>query len=206
MKKIFLAMLLVFFVTGCTIKLSDEQEQAGSDLNDVAADETQVEQKESVGILSSKTNPLKIGSVGIASKYNAVLEDYRDVDVKLVKIYDDVDTIINDYNAKHQDAKVVAEKGYKLVVLDYEVTLINFETESFGSDVKLDLEVTDTNDNSFVVNGVKQIVKSTTLDEKTGVLNNESGTVTVAFEVPQEVSSYLIKLGTNGHSIAYYKV
>ena len=124
MKKIFLAMLLVFFVTGCTIKLSDEQEQAGSDLNDVAADETQVEQKESVGILSSKTNPLKIGSVGIASKYNAVLEDYRDVDVKLVKIYDDVDTIINDYNAKHQDAKVVAEKGYKLVPLEEESRIV----------------------------------------------------------------------------------
>lgn len=207
MKKFLIPLMLVLaiLVTGCTIDISKNH-----DRDDNAMDEeersTDKEKMESVGSTSSKDAPLSIGEVGISSKYNAILDTYQDVDVKLLKIYDDELYQIEKYNEKNPDDQIEVDDDYKAVVLQYEVSLFDFETESFGTSVELDTEITDVNDNSFVVNGVKQVIDVKVLDSDAGITNGSSGKVTIFFQIPKDVTNYLVKLGTNNQKIAYYKV
>ena len=202
-----LILILCIFITGCTIDISKDNDGGNKEVIEEPDETTEENTKmESVGVSSSKDNPLSIGKVGIASKHNAVLDVYQDVDVKIVKVYDNPKEMVEKYNEENPDSVIKLNSNYKLVVLDYEVTLVNFETESFGSDILLDVAIMNEKDNNFIVNGIKQIIEVYTLKADSGVISNSSGIVTIAFEIPKDASNYLVKLGTNNHSIAYYKI
>lgn len=213
MKKVLmlLVLFLSFSLTACTIKLGEEEtkEKPLEEESPSSEEQKEPEEKENtenVGKKSSKDNPLSVGTVGLSSKHNALLDTYQDVDISIKEVSKDPIKIIGEYNTDNPDKMLVATKGYKFVVLDYEVTLNNFETESFGTDVRVDVDITDTSDKPFVVGGVKQIVDVHILKEDVGVVSGNKGTVQIAFEIPEDVSNYLIKLGTKGHTIAYYKL
>lgn len=204
MKKIKLLSLifLIFIITGCTITID-------TNTNTSEKEEKEFEEKEevvSIGISSDNDNPLTIGECGIASKYNVYLGKYKDVDVCLKKIYNDADSIINAYNTSNPDKSIVLKDKYKFVVLDYEVIFFDFETESFGDNIRLDVEVLDSNNDFFVVDGVKQNIDIYVLEESLGIFNGGKGTVKIAFMIPEDITNYLVKFGTYDQTIAYYKI
>ena len=199
-------------MTGCTIDISKDK--------DIENNVSQAEEKEdeeiefvdvdikltSIGKSSSASEPLTVGEYGVASKYNAILEEYKDVDVAIKTIYDNPDEIIENYNLENPDKAISKDDGYKYVVLDYEVIFFDFDTESFGDDVILDVEITDTSDNNLVINGVKQLINVYVLDNDKGVMDGGKGIVQIAFAIPSSVTNYFVKFGTYDHTIAYYKV
>lgn len=207
MKKLLLLFIFLIIITGCTIDidLSGDTNSNNYD-DDIVVDEKTEEEIFSIGKKSSLSAPLKVGEYGIASKYNAVLDEYKDVDVSIKEIYANSDEIVNLYNHNNPDNVILKEDGFKYVVLDYEVIFYDFETESFGTDVKLDLEIVDTNNNVFVINGVKQVIKVDILKQDLGIVNGGKGIVQVVFSIPKDVNNYLIKVGTLDHTIAYYKI
>lgn len=207
MKKFLLIFLSLIIITGCTIDINVDKE-SDTEIEEESSVEEDIEEEKipSVGKESSLSNPLKVGEYGIASKYNAVLEEYKDVDVLVKEIYSDSLEIVNLHNQNNPDSIIEKEDGFKYVVLDYEVIFYDFETESFGTDVVLDMEVVNTNNENFVVNGVKHVVKIDVLKKDLGVVDGEKGTVQVVFSIPENVNNYLIKMGTIDHTIAYYKV
>lgn len=208
MLKLLLVVLSFLILSGCTINIETEKEPDSNLEPNEEIDEIEAEEEEifSIGLESSVASPLKVGQYGIASKYNAILEEYKDVDVGITKIYDNPDEIISDYNLDNPDNIIEKKDGYKYVVLDYEVIFYDFETESFGTDVILDMEVLNSDNNNFVTDGVKQVIGINVLEKSTGVVNGERGTVQVAFAIPNDVTNYLVKFGTSEHTIAYYKV
>ena len=207
MKKFLLIFLSLIIITGWTIDINVDKESDTEIEEESSVEEDIVEAKiPSVGKESSLSTPLKVGEYGIASKYNAVLEEYKDVDVLVKEIYSDSLEIVNLHNQNNTDNIIEKEDGFKYVVLDYEVIFYDFETESFGTDVVLDMEVVNTNNENFVVNGVKHVVKIDVLKKDLGVVDGEKGTVQVVFSIPENVNNYLIKMGTIDHTIAYYKV
>jgi len=211
MKKFLLLFLALIIITGCTIDV-DFSDGDRFLVNEEIMEEIQSENKveseviSSIGKTSSLNNPLKVGEYGIASKYNAVLDDYKDVDVAIKKIYSNPDEIVDLYNHNNPDNVILKEDGFKYVVLDYEVIFYDFETESFGTDVRIDIEVVSTSNNSFVINDVKQVIKIDILKQDLGVVNGDKGTAQVVFAIPNDVNNYLIKIGTLEHTIAYYKI
>lgn len=208
MFKLLLVFISFFLITGCTINLGDEEKKEEEIVVEEDEDLENIEEIKvtSIGNESSLSNPLKVGEYGLASKYNAVISGYKDVDVAITRIYDNSDEIIEEYNGNNPDNKIEAKDGYKFVVLDYEVIFFDFETESFGTDVTLDMEVVNTDDSNFIVNDVKQVITINVLSKSTGIVNGDKGTVQVAFMIPKNVENYLIKFGTLEHTIAYYKV
>lgn len=208
MFKLLLVFISFFLITGCTINLGDEEKKEEEIVVEEDEDLEKIEEIKvtSIGNESSLSNPLKVGEYGLASKYNAVISGYKDVDVAITRIYDNSDEIIEEYNSNNPDNKIEAKDGYKFVVLDYEVIFFDFETESFGTDVTLDMEVVNTDDSNFIVNDVKQVITINVLSKSTGIVNGDKGTVQVAFMIPKNVENYLIKFGTLEHTIAYYKV
>lgn len=202
--KVLFVLFLVFSISGCTIDISKNKNKVIDHSNDEEV--IDLEEVESVGVSSSVDKPLSVGDYGIASKYNVYLGEYNDVDVKLSKIYEDSEEIVNKYNLSNPDKKISKQTGFKYVVLDYEVAFFDFKTESFGDNVRLDIEVVDSNNNNFVVNEVKQVIEVHILKEDLGIVDGGIGTVKVAFAIPSSVNSYLIKFGTYDHTIAYYKV
>ena len=207
MKKLLLLFLTLIIITGCTINVDFlENDKPILEDEEIVEDEVEVEDIFSIGKSSSLNNPLKVGEYGIASKYNAVLDTYKDVDVVIKEIYSNSDEIINLYNQSNPDNVILKDDNFKYVVLDYEVIFYDFETESFGTDVRLDMEVLNTNNSNFVINGVKQLIKVDILKQDLGVINGGKGTVQVVFALPKDVNNYLIKIGTLDHTIAYYKI
>lgn len=202
--KVLFILFLVFITSGCTIDISKNKNKVIDHSNDEEV--IDLEEVESVGLSSSVDNPLNVGDYGLASKYNVYLGRYKDVDVKLNKIYEDSEEIVNKYNLSNPDKKISKQNGFKYVVLDYEVTFFDFQTESFGDNVRLDIEVVDTKNNNFVVDKVKQVIEVHILKEDLGIVDGGIGTVKVAFAIPSNVDSYLVKFGTYDHTIAYYKV
>lgn len=202
--RVFFVLFLVFILSGCTIDISKNKNK------DIEKDDeeeiTDLEEVESVGVSSSIDSPLSIGEYGLASKYNVYLGKYKDVDVKLSKIYEDSEEIVTKYNLSNPNKMINKQKGFKYVVLEYEVTFFDFKTESFGDNVRLDIEVVDSNNNNFVVDKVKQVIEVHILKEDLGIVDGGIGTVKVAFAIPSYVDNYLIKFGTYDHTIAYYKV
>lgn len=207
--KIFILMLCFFLVTGCTIDITktdfkkNDKEDKKEEIIEVEKEE---EEKESIGINSSVSEPLSVGDYGIASKYNAILEDYKEVDVAVKTIYENPNDVVDEYNLKNPDKIIEKTEGYKFLVFDYEVIFYDFETESFGTDVRLDVDVVNVDGTNFIVNDVKQVSKVDILSEDTGVVNGSVGTVKVVVTVPDTIENYLIMLGTLDHTIAYYKV
>lgn len=200
----FLLLIFVLFISGCTINIDSATENKKENLEKEENEFS--EEVISQGIASDVTNPLVIGDYGLASKYNVFLNEYKDVDVKLIKIYEDADSIIQRYNSDNPDNKIEKEKNYKFVVMRYDVVFFDFETESFGDKVRLDVDVVDVDGNNFVVNGIKQNIEIFILEEDLRVFNRQSGSVKIAFSIPEDIDSYLIKFGTYEHTIAYYKV
>lgn len=203
--KVIFVLFLVFIISGCTIDISKNKDKV-IDKNNKDDEIIDLEEVKSVGVSSSIDNPLNIGDYGLASKYNVYLGKYKDVDVKLSKIYENSEEIVSKYNLSNPDKKITKQTGFKYVVLDYEVTFFDFETESFGDNVHLDIEVVDTTNNNFVVDKVKQVIEVHILKEDLGIVNGGIGTVKVAFAIPSNIGNYLIKFGTYDHTIAYYKV
>lgn len=207
--KILILFLCFFLVTGCTIDITktdfkkNDKEEKNEEFIEVEKEE---EGMESIGVSSSVDAPLSVGDYGIASKYNAYLEDYKEVDVSVKTIYENPDEIVDEYNLNNLDKLIEKSEGYKFIVFDYEVIFYDFETESFGNDVRLDVDVVNVDGSSFVVNDVKQVLKVDILSEDTGVVNGGVGTVKVVVTVPDTIENYLIMLGTLDHTIAYYKV
>ena len=209
MFKLLLVFIGCFLITGCTIDLSTDDKDIQEPVIEKEEKEDESNEKEevvSIGKESSLSSPLSVGDYGLASKYNAVINGYKDVDVSITKIYDNSEEIVNSYNLNNPDNEISKEVGYKYVVLDYEVVFFDFETESFGTGVELDVEVVNTEGNSFVVNEVKQVIQVNTLSKSVGVVNGDKGTVQIAFAIPENINNYLIKFGTIEHTIAYYKV
>ena len=206
-KSLFTIMLiLILSMTGCTINIDSTKDDI-DDLNfENSQEENTEEEVKRSGLSSSKDHPLNVGEMGIASKYNVIKEEYLDVDVKLLEVLDNPDAIIEQYNKNNPDNVLNKTAGFKFVVIDYEVTLIDFETESFGIDVGLDVEIKDASDKEFVVSDVKQVIDVKNISEDAGVIKNGTGRVRIAFEIPNETTNYLVKLGTNSHTIAYYKI
>ena len=198
MKKIFILLLIIPFLVGCTIELSDSN-------NNDNLDNTNIEEEKinNVGVNSSLSSPLKMDKYGLASKYNAKTSKYVTVDVKINKKLDK--KYIETYNKEHED-NFVTPKGYKSYVLEYEVKLTNFETENFGVDPALDVEIIDEKGKEFVVSKVKQVIEVKILDQDLGVVNNSSGKVIIAFNIPDNYNSFIVKIGTKGQKQAYFKI
>lgn len=207
MKKysIFLMLILLLGVTGCTINISDKKDYDDQYETDEVSNDVE-EEINSIGKTSTVDSPLGVGEVGRASKHNAVLDAYQDVDVKIVSISETPLEVVNEYNTQNIDDQFVVDDKYQLVVLDYDVTLVDFETESFGTSVGVDVEITNINGDNFIVDDEKQVIVVKKLYEDVGVVGDETGTVTIAFQIPKDVTNYLVKLGTNSHTIAYYKI
>ena len=200
--RLLIIFLFIFVVTGCTITIKGDYSEKEKEDEKVHEEEDVV----SVGVVSSLDNPLVVGEFGLASKYNVYLDEYKDVDVCLKKIYNDGESIVNAYNSSNPDKSIELKEGYKFVVLDYEVIFFDFETESFGDNTRLDVEIVDSSNNSFVVDEVKQVIDVYVLEESLGVFNGGNGVVKIAFMLPEDVINYLVKFGTYEQTIAYYKI
>ena len=200
--RLLLLILFIFIVTGCTITISGGSSDTEKEEEKVITEEEVV----SIGTVSDLENPLVIGDYGIASKYNVYLNEYKDVDVCLKKIYEDGESVVNAYNISNPDNVIELKDGYKFVVLDYEVIFFDFETESFGDNTRLNVEVVDSSNNPFVVDEIKQVVDIYVLEESLGVFDGGKGVVKIAFMLPEDVTNYLVKFGTYEQTIAYYKI
>lgn len=199
MRKFLLLFLVIPFLVGCTIELKDN-----SDNNDDNNTDILEEKIKNIGSNSSIKSPLKLNKYGLASKYNAKTLKYVTVDVRINRELDN--SYINKYNKEHSDDSFVTPKGYRAYVLEYEVILTNFETENFGVEPSLDVEVVDEKGNDFVVSKVKQVIEVKILDQDLGVVNNSSGKVIIAFNIPSNYNSLIIKIGTKGQKQAYFKI
>ena len=200
--RLLLLILFIFIVTGCTITISGGSSDTEKEEEKVITEEEVV----SIGTVSDLENPLVIGDYGIASKYNVYLNEYKDVDVCLKKIYEDGESVVNAYNISNPDNVIELKDGYKFVVLDYEVIFFDFETESFGDNTRLNVEVVDSSNNPFVVDEIKQVVDIYVLEESLVVFDGGKGVVKIAFMLPEDVTNYLVKFGTYEQTIAYYKI
>lgn len=207
MIRLLVVFMIALCLTGCTVDISkDKSSKIDENDSSVIDEENEKEKIDSIGVSSSLDKPLTVGQYGSASKYNAVLDEYKDVDVTITKIYDNPNEIVNEYNLNNPDSIIKKNEGYKFIVLDYEVIFYDFVTESFGTDVVLDMEVTNSSGNSFIVNDIKQVISIYIISKDVGIVDSGKGTVKVAFAIPNDVNDYLIKLGTHEHTIAYYKV
>jgi len=114
MIKMLLIILSFSLITGCTINLSkDNNDDDSLEINEEIEEEKEfVEDVTSIGIKSDLANPLKVGQYGVASKYNALLEEYKDVDVCITKIYDNPDEIIADYNRDHPEDLIEKKRRF----------------------------------------------------------------------------------------------
>lgn len=208
MMKLILIFLSFFILSGCTINIGEEEKVEKKEEVEEKENKDKEEEKDivSIGSTSSITNPLGIGSYGVASKYNAVVSDYKNVDVTIKEVFSNSLEIVDSYNNENPDNMIVKKDGFKYVVLEYEVIFYDFETESFGEDVLLDVEVLNVDGSSFIINDVKQFIDIYVLSSDTGVVNGGSGCVKIAFAIPDNITSYLVKFGTLEHTIAYYKI
>lgn len=152
MKKIVLLFLIIPFLVGCTIELSDEEKD-----NSTNSSEVEEETIKNEGTKSSIDSPLGMNKYGLASKYNAKTLDYGTVDVKINKKLDK--DYIDEYNKEHEEDKFTTPKGFKTYVIEYEVKLINFETENFGVEPSLDVEIVDEKGKEFIVSKIKQVIE-----------------------------------------------
>lgn len=199
MKRLFLLLLIIPFLVGCTIELSDNNSDDNDDNTNIKEEKTK-----NIGSSSSISSPLKIDKYGLASKYNAKTSKYVTVDVKINKKLEK--SYIEKYNKEHKDDKFITPSGYKSYVIEYEVKLTNFETESFGVEPALDVEIVDEKGNDFVVSKVKQVIEVKVLDQDLGIVNNASGKVVIAFNLPSNYNNFIIKIGTKGKKQAYFKI
>lgn len=193
MKKLLpIFIIFMFIVTGCTIDLSSNDDKEIIDKEDK---KSTVEEKKLTGKSSSLSRPLKIGDTGICSKFNVVKDKYEEVDIKLLS-KDEVD--IKDL--------LKIKDGYTVYILTYEVTLTNFKTESFGTNVGVDVEVLDTSGKQFVNNKLKEVTEVIEINSDTGVTTNKSGKVQIAFQVPDSYKEIIVVFGNNKGKKAYYKI
>lgn len=199
MKRLLLILLLVPLLVGCTIELDDGKDDITDNTNN-----EQEEEIKNVGISSSLSSPLGIDKYGLSSKYNAKTGEYVTVDAKINQVLDN--SYIEKYNKEHEEEKFTTPKGYKSYVIEYEVILTNFETENFGIDPTLDIEVLDEKGKEFVYNKIKQIIEVKVLSKDLGIVKNGTGKVIIAFNIPDNYNSFIIKLGTKGQKVAYFKI
>lgn len=199
MKKLLLLLLLVPFLLGCTIELSNPEDDTKDNIN--KQEDKKIENK---GSKSSVSSPLEIDKYGLASKYNAKTLEYVTVDVKITKKL--TDDYIKKYNKEHKEDKFTTPKGYNSYVIEYEVILTNYETENFGVEPNLDVEILDEKGKDFVVSKEKQIIEVKTLEQDLGVVKNGKGKVVIAFNIPDNYNKFIIKLGTKGKKVAYFKI
>lgn len=193
MKKLLpIFIIFMFIVTGCTIDLSSNDDK---EVIDKEEKKSTVEEKKLTGKSSSLSRPLKIGDTGICSKFNVVKDKYEEVDIKLLS-KDEVD--IKDL--------LKIKDGYTVYILTYEVTLTNFKTESFGTNVGVDVEVLDTSGKQFVNNKLKEVTEVIEINSDTGVTTNKSGKVQIAFQVPDSYKEIIVVFGNNKGKKAYYKI
>ncbi len=193
MKKLLpIFIIFMFIVTGCTIDLSSNDDK---EVIDKEEKKSTVEEKKLTGKSSSLSRPLKIGDTGICSKFNVVKDKYEEVDIKLLS-KDEVD--IKDL--------LKIKDGYTVYILTYEVTLTNFKTESFGTNVGVDVEVLDTSGKQFVNNKLKEVTEVIEINSDTGVTTNKSGKVQIAFQVPDSYKEIIVVFGNNKGKKAYFKI
>ena len=193
MKKLLpIFIIFMFIVTGCTIDLSSNDDK---EVIDKEEKKSTVEEKKLTGKSSSLSRPLKIGDTGICSKFNVVKDKYEEVDIKLLS-KDEVD--IKDL--------LKIKDGYTVYILTYEVTLTNFKTESFGTNVGVDVEVLDTSGKQFVNNKLKEVTEVIEINSDTGVTTNKSGKVQIAFQVPDSYKKIIVVFGNNKGKKAYFKI
>lgn len=191
MKKLGILIITIFALTACqkTIDLSVEAPRE---------EEIIVEKEEkSEGRISSKDNLLSLGQIGRASKYNTINKEFQEVDVKLIKV---------ERNYQESIEKLVKKANHQTVVIDYEVKLVNFETETFGNDSLLSAEVLNLSAEPLIYQDIKQVIDIKVLDKDEKVLKNNSGRTRIVFQVPSETESFLLILGEIGPTRAYFKI
>ena len=191
MKKLGILIITIFALTACqkTIDLSVEAPRE---------EEIIVEKEEkSEGRISSKDNLLSLGQIGRASKYNTINKEFQEVDVKLIKV---------ERNYQESIENLVKKANHQTVVIDYEVKLVNFETETFGNDSLLSAEVLNLSAEPLIYQDIKQVIDIKVLDKDEKVLKNNSGRTRIVFQVPSETESFLLILGEIGKTRAYFKI
>ncbi len=207
-KYLIFSLAFLILLTGCDFNYKVKIDTSSKEDDEIVEEEEKIEEKvEHQGKKSSKDEPLKINEVGLASKYSVKEEKYDDVDVKVVenKKIDFDNEDVKKYIEK-ENVEIESKSGYKLIMTTIDVTLVDFKTESFGSDVEVNTEILDEKSNPIVVNGVKQFIDAYAIDKGNGKFEGETGTLKIVYQIPNDVNSYMIKLGAVGNTQAYIKL
>lgn len=192
MKKIIISILVLFTLTACTKEV---------DLSVSRKERTEEETVEEIKIFegkeSSLNNLLTIEDIALVSKYNTISKDFQEVDLQLLEIF---------RNYSLEDEEYERKNNHELIRLEYEVNLLNFKTESFGTDSLLQVEVLAINGEPLIYDGVKQTIDIEVIEKDEQVLKNEKGRTKILFEVPQGTEKFLIIFGETGKTRAYFEV
>lgn len=192
MKKLGIIIVTLFALSACqkTIDLSVEAPKE---------DEAVIVEKEekAEGRVSSKDNLLSLGQIGRASKYNTIDKDFQEVDVKLIKV---------ERNYQESIENFVKKANHQTVMIEYEVKLVNFETETFGNDSLLSAEVLNLSTEALIYQDIKQVIDIKVIEKDEKVLKNNEGRTKIVFQVPSETESFLLLLGETGKTRAYFKI
>ena len=167
-------------------------------VNDNSSDTTSI-----TGSSSSKTSPLTFGEWGIASKYYS--GEYVNVPVRVTNITrgsaaaQEVEEYCNSGSSiyKYEDA----EDGMEWAVVEYEVDLSDFDT---NTSVSLDRKITGTGDNSSVKHrGTTYIISTMNMS-----FDYDSGKIVTskfATQLPTGCHDYLIVLGSSSSTQAFFQ-
>lgn len=200
MKKILLMTILIL-TTACSF----QKEIYIGGIEEIVEIKQEVELRENIGLKSSVENPLRLGQTGLASKKSTILDDYQTVDITLNLVLLEGNEAAFASLAE-KDETLTRKTGFRLIVLEYETDLINFETETFGTDGLVFAEIQGTDDNPLLYNGVKQLIEYNVLEKEVSKFKNETAKVRLIFQVPIDTESFLIKLGAANKERAFFRV
>lgn len=202
MKKKLLILFIILLMTACSFK--KEIYIGGSE--EYQKEETPEEEIiVNSGRSSSIANPLTAGEIGLASKYNPKIKDYQITDVT-VKVLDANQSKIEFDKYNEEVEKLALKTGFKVVVLEYETKLVNFETETFGIDGEVYSEVQAIDGNPLVYEGVKQVIDIYYISKSEGKFKNETAVTKIMFQVPAASQGFLLKLGAVNKVQAFFRV
>lgn len=202
MKKTLLLIITLLSLTACSFK----KEIFIGEKETIFIEESEIEEEQyNQGKNSSVTKPLDELEVGLASKYNPKIKDYQIVDVRISDIsLENNQDYLEKYNTLNDPIEL--KENFKIIVLKYETTLINYDTETFGSDGELYVEIQALDGNPIMYNDIKQYIDIYYLEKSEAKFKNETAFVKLIFQIPEESKEFLLKLGAADKVQAYFKV